>query len=417
MTAVATPAKTTPAWVFMPLVAPFGISSGYVSVTLAYILTHAGLGAGAVTGLVALSLAPQAWKFFWAPLIDTTLTPAAWCVIGSVAVGLGVLGMSLVPDTAKTLPLLSVLVVVCSVASTAVSMSVEIFMAEGVEDVRKGAASGWNQAGNLGGSGLGGGLALWLAQHAPAAWVSGAAIFGVCALCPLALLLVRTETPPAQRPNLVASLREVGVSLWGLARSRLGVLAFVLMLLPIGSGAAVWATVAPEWKVDGDTVALVNGLLGGLATIVGAVAAGFVCDLLDRKTAYCAFGLLMGAVAAGMYLGPRTREAFIVATLAYACVMGACYAAYGAVVLEAIGKGAAATKFNLLSSVSNVPIVLMTTADGALYEKFGAKGMLIYAEAGFPLVSVILFALFAELTRNRRRPRAYALRLKSASGG
>ena len=38
---------------------------------------------------------------------------------------------------------------------------------------------------------------------------------------------------------------------------------------------------------------------------------------------------------------------------------GAGYAAYSAVVLEVIGRGAAATKFNLMASVANVPVTFM----------------------------------------------------------
>jgi hypothetical protein len=51
-----------------------------------------------------------------------------------------------------------------------VSMSSELFMAHGIEDERKGAISGWSQAGNLGGAGVGGGLGLYLAQRVAAPW-------------------------------------------------------------------------------------------------------------------------------------------------------------------------------------------------------------------------------------------------------
>ena len=44
-------------------------------------------------------------------------------------------------------------------------------------DAQRGRASGWAQAGNLGGVGLGGGLALWLMQSA--GWGSGTAC-GTC---------------------------------------------------------------------------------------------------------------------------------------------------------------------------------------------------------------------------------------------
>ena len=413
MSAAAARPRPTPSWVFLPLLLPFGISAGYATVTLSYQLSHAGMAAAAVAALVAFSVWPQTWKVFWAPLVDTTLSPRLWHVIGSVAVGVSILGLSVVPASAKTAALLTVLIVVSSIASTAVSMATEVFMADDVEDARKGAVSGWSQGGNLGGAGLGGGVALWLSQHVAAQWVSGAAICAICVACSAALLLVKGEHRARERPHILQSLKDVLRDVWAVTRSRAGFLVLVLMLLPIGSGGAqaMWAATGGEWHADADTVALVNGLLGGVVTLVGAVLAGFLCDRLDRRTAYCLFGIALGAVAILMAIGPRTRDVFVVSTLAYAFVLGACYAAYSAAVLEAIGKGAAATKFNLLAAASNVPIAIMTTADGTLHDRFGSNGML-WGEALIALAAVVFFAAFAEVTRNRKRPRTYALRVK-----
>ena len=44
--------------VFAPLFAPFGISSGYVSVTLAYLLGNAGISTAVIGTLIALHTWP-----------------------------------------------------------------------------------------------------------------------------------------------------------------------------------------------------------------------------------------------------------------------------------------------------------------------------------------------------------------------
>ena len=69
-------------WVFMVLIIPFGVVSGYVAVTLAYQLKQAGVSVGQVAGLVALSVLPHTWKFFWAPVIDATLDQKKWYLVG-----------------------------------------------------------------------------------------------------------------------------------------------------------------------------------------------------------------------------------------------------------------------------------------------------------------------------------------------
>ena len=64
-------------WVFLALVLPFGASTGYVTVTLAFMLAAKGVTVAAIGALSAASTLPQTWKVLWAPLVDTTLTPQA----------------------------------------------------------------------------------------------------------------------------------------------------------------------------------------------------------------------------------------------------------------------------------------------------------------------------------------------------
>jgi PAT family beta-lactamase induction signal transducer AmpG len=54
-------------WVFMVLIMPFGLISGFLTVALAYELNLAGVSAAAIDGLIALSFLPNSRKFLWAP--------------------------------------------------------------------------------------------------------------------------------------------------------------------------------------------------------------------------------------------------------------------------------------------------------------------------------------------------------------
>ncbi len=152
-------------------------------------------------------------------------------------------------------------------------------------------------------------------------------------------------------------------------------------------------------------MALATGVITGLVSAVGCLAGGWLSDRMNRKGAYVLYGVLQALCAAAMALAPRTELMFIVFTIAYAFITGLTYAGFTAFVLEAMGLGAAATKYNLFASLSNMPIAYMTTIDGKAHDRWGASGML-YAEGAFCLLGLVLFAIVLALWPKRDRAAA-----------
>jgi MFS family permease len=185
--------------VWMVLFFPFGATSGFVSVTIGYLAKQQGIGDAAIAGLVAMSVLPHTFKFFWAPLPDTTFTRRRWYFASNVLSSLTLIGLALVPIRSDTLQLLRVLIFVNSLAVTFLGMAVEGLLAHTVSDTQRGTASGWLQAGNLGGAGLGGGLALFLAQRLGAQTAFIIVAVGLMA-CSLTLRFV-PEPARISRPN------------------------------------------------------------------------------------------------------------------------------------------------------------------------------------------------------------------------
>jgi MFS family permease len=310
--------------------------------------------------------------------------------------------MGAVAAAPGNLTLLYIVVFVGSFASTFLGMTVESLLVYSTPPERHGRAGGWYQAGNLGGGGIGGGIGLWLGQNLPDPAEAGAVLGVICLLCAAGLLFV-AEPPKLDRlERYTARITRVVRDLWLLVRSRVGVLAGLICLLPIGSGAAsgLWSALAGDWHATADTVALVNGLLGGLASALGCLVGGWGSDRIDRKTSYVIYGLLQAACAVAMALAPRTESMFILFTLAYAFISGLTYAAFSALVLEAIGLGAAATKYNVMASLANTPIALMTLVDGRAQTEFGTSGML-HVEALCGVAGVIVFMLIAAIRMPR----------------
>jgi len=384
--------------VFLILILPFGVMSGYLTVAVVYLLTQAGVGIEQSAELVALSYVPHTWKFLWAPIADTTLTRKRWYVFSALVTAVGIYVTGAVPADESSLPLLTAVVLISNLAVTFLAMAVESLMAYDAPDNAKGRAGGWFQAGNLGGMGLGGGAGLWMTQNVPPPWIGSAALGATCLLCCAALMFVAEPPSTLRLETYRKTIMGLLKDLWQVARSRRGFLGLLICFLPIGTGAAsnLWSAVAGDWKASADTVALVTGALGGLVSAAGCLAGGYACDHMDRKAAYALYGILQALCAVAMALSPRTEIMYVVFTLAYAFIMGLTYAGFSAVVLEAIGRGAAATKYSLFASLSNMPIGYMTAVDGWAGARWGPAGLL-HTEAAIAMVAVLLFVGIAAI--------------------
>jgi len=398
------PQKNIHPIVFTFLILPMGVMNGFVNVTLAYLYTKAGLPVEQVAALIAAGLSPHIFKFLWAPLVDSTLSAKKWYIIANTISAIGMLAMGILPVNSGNIVLLSSIVMFSNVAVTLVAMSTESVMAYDVPEEKKGRAGGYFQAGNLGGGGVGGGVGLWLAQRMPEAWMSSGIIAGACFLCVLGLFFVNDVKSNVRSENLITSFNNVFKDIWLILKSQSGLLVVILCFLPMGTGAAsnLWAAVADDWNASADTVALVTGVFGGFVMAAGCLLGGWICDRMNRKTAYWVFGLCGALTATGMAFSPKTESMYIIWTSVYAIMSGLSYAGFTAVVLEAIGKGAAATKYNIFAALSNTPIYYMIYINGQAHTKWGASGML-NTESFFGLIGVLFFIVL-QFFMLRRKP-------------
>ena len=405
--------------VFLLLIIPFGADSGFLGVTIIYLLGKAGVAPVTIAVLTGLSFLPHTLKFLYAPLVDLTLKRKQWFVMSSITAALGIALLGLVPATEAGLPWLRILVVLGNVATATLSMSVENLMAYNTAPSELGRTAGWFQAGNLGGSGLGGGLALVIAENTSLTWLPGVVLAVVCLLTGFAIRYTNEPQPHLPEvakdglaeppPNLFRSvwraIQRVLLDIWLVARSRMGYLGLLICFLPIGSGAAgsLFPLFAAEWGATANDVAATSGALSGLLSAFGCMVGGYFCDRMDRKTAYALFGILMSACATLMAWAPHTLMMYYVFVLSYGFISGLCYAAFTAVTLEAIGTGAAATKYSIFASLSNTPIAYMGILNSYFYEKSGSNAGL-YSDAAMGVAGVGFFLLVASVSSSLHKP-------------
>lgn len=377
--------STSPVTIFF-LVLPYGISGGFATVTLPFALTRAGFSVAMSASIVAFAISSNIWRFAWGPVADLTLTLRRWYAIGLVACAVTLLVLGWTPLDPHRAGLLTLIAFGSQVAATLVVLPVGGLMAHTVADAEKGRAAGWYQAGNLGGGGLGGGAGVWLVSH-----FSTRAATAVLAAAIIACVAALYFVPDVQASSgrLGRKLREIGGDFRSMAQSPAALLTIALFASPIGIGAAnnIWSAVAPDWRAGPNTVALATGVFNGVTSAIGCLAGGWIADRAGRWWAFFGSGVLLAAVAVAMAVGPRTPAAYATGVLVYAGSLGVANAAFSALALHVIGRGAASAKYAILSSIANVPVAYMTAFDGWAHDRSGSAGML-HLEALLAMVCI-----------------------------
>jgi MFS family permease len=389
--------------IYAGLYLPFGAVNGYLTVAIAYQLAQAGVSAEGIGALIALYFMPQTWKFLWAPIVDMTLSSKRWYVIGAVLSALGALGMAVCSARPVNLTVLAAAAVMASLATTLLGMAVEALIAHSTSPEQQGRAGGWLQAGNFAGGGIGGGAALWLAAHVGHAWITGAVLGACFLLCCLGLTLISESHRGEPVAGIAARTLDVLRDLWGAVRSARGYLALLVVFLPIGSAGAgaLFSVIPDDWHTSATAVELANGTLSGVISLLGCLAGGYLSDLTNRKLAYVAYGLLLGMCALAMALAPHDQAHYILFVLLYSFISGVCYAGFSAVTLEAIGGGAAATKYNIFASLANMPTAYMAAFEGWARTRHGVNAFL-YIDFAAPIAGALIYGMVVVLAgRNR----------------
>ncbi len=383
------PRPYTKPYYFFFLFLPAGISMGFVSVTLPYLLTQHGFSVSKTAGIVALGVSANLWRFLWGPIADLTLSLKKWYWIGVIATTVSLLILCFTPFTLKGADFLTVIVFVSQIAATFVMLPLAGFMANRIPVEKKGQASGWYQAGNLGGVGLGGGAGLWLANH----YSVGLAGIVLCSMSILfALIITRIEDVQHKKEKSISeAVSLMAKDIFSMVKIPAALFVIILICLPIGTGAAsnLFSAIATDWKTDADTVALVTGILSGIISTVGCVLGGYIADRWGNWVAYFGSGSACALFTVIMAISPMAPYVYIVGVLAYSFGVGLLNAAFSSVLLYAVGTRNASTKYAMLASLGNLPVVYMTAVDGWAHDKFNSKYMLIL-EAALCMAFVII---------------------------
>jgi MFS family permease len=393
---------------------PFGVAAGFAQITMPFLLRKAGLSVESIGWYGTAVLVPSFVQFLYAPMIDIGPKRRSWLVLVSVlgaACMCAALTMPLPGKASTFLALTFVGQVLCGLVGSCNGG----LLATTVPDAERGKAGGWYNAGNLGGGALGAGLTLWLAQRASTGVVAAALAASIVVPSLAALALPEADrVKRAAREIFGTMLRDV----WRTARSRAGWMGMLFCLSPVGTAALnnYFSALAEDYHASANMVAFVNGALCGLLTAAGSLIGGYLCDRMDRRVAYLASGALTAVVAFCMMAAPITPTAYTVGVIAYFIVTGFCYAAFSAVVLEAVGKAgaSASAQYTLFTSAGNFAITYVGWIDTRFHTQHGPRGLLA-ADGALNIAGVVALGIMIALVFRKKDVAADAAEVEQAA--
>lgn len=364
-------------WVFGLLIAPYGVLlQGIVQGgVLGYLLSREGAGSATQAHLIGLLSLPTSLYFLWSPITDFFVRRRTW-VLGSSLIAALLMWLSLEQPRLSSgrAVLLAFLAACCS--QLIVSSAGGMMGALRSERTRR-VASSLSQAGAMGLGALSAWVLIYLSPR-----VSRNSLASVAAVL-IAVPALAVFAAPRQMHITVGTFRATMRRVWDEFRItffRRDALPYVAcMIFPMGSGAAIGLLpgVARQYGVDGDQVAWVNGLLGGLLIAAGAGAMSLIRRRIRAPVLYMIVALVNCMCLSVLWLGPMRPTTYYAGALLYLFTVGCCYAMFTAVVLEFLGDSgkSGSTRYSIINSLGNIPVLYMLQVDGWGGERWGGRGL------------------------------------------
>jgi PAT family beta-lactamase induction signal transducer AmpG len=381
-------------WVFSVLILPLGVYTGFITTPLPFLLSKAGVPVDGIAQLGALLQLVPMFLFLWTPVVDIKMRRRTWLLLGASAGG-ACLWVACPLMGASHLMSLTAVLVAGGMVVALVAASCGGLMATMLSPEAQPRASGWNQAGQLGGGAIGAALVLWLAQHVSLAWVG--LTVAVLAALPSLMALTIVEPAPESSPWFGGRLGRIGREGLTLLRAPQRRWSALLLVAPCCTGAAqgLLPAIASHYGIGATGVIWANGLGGGAVLAMGALGAALVPGRWDRRLTYVGAGM-SNALAATVLLAANRPSVYIAGSLLYQLTTGFCWARFVALALEVIGPGNpdAGTWYSLLTSAGTLPVACMIWLDGQGFHRFGTHGLLWTDAAANILVFAVVAVIF-----------------------
>ncbi|MBB5056535.1 PAT family beta-lactamase induction signal transducer AmpG [Granulicella aggregans] len=391
-------------WIFVLMPLPFGIFQGYIQTPLPYLLRQMGYTVDRIGSMVAFVLLPMALYFLWSPVVDFWLRRRTWMIVFAALSGAALFtSILLLPRHTELATSLLFGGFCLNLLTTAAGGGI---LATTLDEQGKAKGAAWMQGGMLTASALGGAALLYFSKRMPLP-VAGTIAALMVALPATIALTIPEPAPETATKELLKTCRTMGREIRETLFSWKSLPGLLLLVSPVGSGSAqsLFAAMAKDYQVSEHGVMLLNGLLGGVLMMLGAFAAVIVPAHWDRRIAYGAAGFACSLSGIYLALAPMTPMVYFLGVGFYLLTTGLCYAFFLGVVMYTLGAAgqSASSRYTILVSLGNLPVVYMTKVEGWGFGMLGPKGVPALDAAGNLLVALCVAVWVGSQAMGRKR--------------
>ncbi len=391
-------------WVFVLMAVPFGVFQGYLQTPLPYLLRQMGYSIDRIGSIEAFVFLPMALYFLWSPVVDFWLRRQTWMLIFAGLSGVMLFcSILLLPHHTDWATILLFAGFCVNLLATAASGGL---LATTQDEQGKAKGAAWMQGGMLAASAIGGAALLYFSKRVPLP-VTGTIAALMVAIPATIALTIGERAPETDTGQFLKTCRTMGREIRETLLSWRSLPGLLLLVSPVGSGSAqsLFAAMAKDYQVGEHGVMLLNGLLGGILTMIGAFGAVIIPAHWDRRIAYAAAGFACSLSGIYLTLAPMTPAVYFVGVGFYMLTTGICYAFFLGVVMYTLGDAgkSASSRYTILVSLGNLPVVYMTKMEGWGFSLFGPRGVPAFDAAGNLAVALCVGMCVGWQARERRR--------------
>jgi PAT family beta-lactamase induction signal transducer AmpG len=405
-------AGTDRPWLYSLLIAPSAVVANGViqGGVLAYLLSVQGIGSGRQSHMMFLLGLPTWLYFLWSPITDFFVRRRTWLLVGGLLAAVAMAASFHQPNLSSTAAMSLMLLSACC-SQLVVSSCGGMLGAMRVERSRR-VGSSFYQAGSMGF----GALAAWVLVKLSYSG-AGRETLGLTAAALIGVPTLFSMVAPRQEVIAEGSFAGTMHRVWMECKSTFGrweaVPYVACVVFPMASGAAagLLTGVAKQFGVNGNNVAWMNGLAGGLLMAGGSAVAAILPTRVRATVMYMVVALVNCATLCVLWLGPLRPSTYYLGVTLYLFTLGTCYAMFTAVVLEFLGHSgkSGSGRYSIINSLGNVPVQYMLLIDGWGGDRWGGRGLAGSEAVVGAVGAVILLVYFVTRKKVEAAPAGIAV--------